>query len=143
MIPYAALLKEILRAVNLSDLLVQGPPPPVLPWAILPVESQGRQSMALAFDDHILKDILDAFKAPEPCLRLVDQTSQYRVPQAIYPRFIKAPPLDDQVVLTTNPRGTMPNSVVLDHRKVVEALYEAFMGAFCIKWHMSVLMRYL
>ncbi len=85
--------------------------------------------MALAFDDHILAVLLDVFKVfLEPCLCLVNQSSQFKIPQSIYPCFFKAPPLDNQVVSMRTPKGSTPNSVVIEHRKVVEALYEAFMG---------------
>ncbi len=83
--------------------------------------------------------MLEAFKAPEPKARLVDSNSPFRVPQAIYPNFFKAPPLDEQVIARSLPR---PASSVSDHRKVVEALYETFMGAFRTNWHCSVLTRY-
>ncbi len=142
-ISYADLLREVLRLVDLPDLLVHGPPPSASPWDRLPDNPQSNQSVALAFDDHMLTVLLDAFKAPEPRLKLVDQSLQFKVPQAIYPRFFKAPPLDDQVVSTITPKGTTPNSAVIEHRKVVEALYEAFMGVFRTNWHASVLVRYL
>ncbi len=126
----------------MPDFLVRGLPTPASPWALLLDEPQSGQSAALAFDDHILQEMLEAFKAPEPKARLVDSNSPFCVPQAIYPKFCKAPPLDEQVIATNNPRGTVPASSVSDHRKVVEALYEAFMGAFHTNWHCSVLTRY-
>ncbi len=60
----------------------------------------------------------------------------------LYPKFFKAPPLDEQVLATSNVRGSVPASTVGDHRKVVKALYEAFMGAFHMNWHTSVPVRY-
>ena len=95
--------------------------------------------MALALDDHILQELLDAFNAPEPRSKLVEQNSSFRVPQALYPRFFKAPPLDKQVLSTTNPRGLVSAAIVIDHRKVVEGMYEAFMATFRTNWHASVL----
>ncbi len=139
---YGDILKEVLRAIHMPDLLVRGLTTPVSPWALLPDEHQSTQSVALAFDPHILQEMLDAFRAPEPKACLVDANSPFRFPQAIYPKLFKATPLDDQVVATNNPRGTVPALSVFDHRKVVEALYEAFMGAFRTNWHCSVLTRY-
>ncbi len=133
----------MLRLLNLPDLLVHGPPPSSSPWDLLPDDPQSNQSVALAFDDHMLAVLLDVFKAPEPRVKLVEQTSLFKVPQAIYPRFFKAPPLDEQVLSTSTPKGTTPNSAVIEHRKVVEALYEAFMGVFRTNWHASVLVCYL
>ncbi len=140
--PYADILKGVLRTVGMPDLLVRGLPPPSSPWALLPDEPQDNRSVALALDDHILQELLDAFKAPEPRVKLVEQTSSFRVPQSLYPKFFKAPPLDDQVLSTSNPRGSVPASTVIDHRRVVEGLYEAFMATFRTNWHASVLVRF-
>ncbi len=115
----------LLGSVHMPDLLVQGLPPP--PWPILPEETQGSQMVALAFSDHVLKELLEAFKAPEPHLRLVDQTSHFRIPQSIYPRYVfQARRLDDPVVSISNLRASKSNSAVIEHRMVVETLYEAF-----------------
>ncbi len=62
--------------------------------------------MALALDDHILQELLDAFKALEPRTKLVEQNSYFCVPQTLYPKFFKAPPLDEQVLATSNARGS-------------------------------------
>ena len=97
--------------------------------------------MALALDDHILQELLDAFKAPEPRTRLVEQISSFRIPQALYPKFFKAPPLDEQVLATSNARGSVSAATLIDNRKVVEAFYETFMATFCTNWHASVLVR--
>ncbi len=59
--PYADLLREVLRAVNMSGLLVRDLPPPASVWALLPDEPQSRLGMALALDDHILQEMLEAF----------------------------------------------------------------------------------
>ncbi len=69
----------------------------------------------------------------------MEQNSSFRVPQALYPKFFKAPPLDEQVLATSNPRGSVPATTVTDHRKVVEGLYEAFMATFCTNWHAYIL----
>ncbi len=98
--------------------------------------------MALALDDHILQELLEAFKAPETRTKLVEQNSQFCIPQALYPRFFKAPPLDEQVLATSNVRGSVPAATVIDHRKVVEALYETFMATFRTNWHASVLVQF-
>ncbi len=126
----------------MPDLLVRGLPPPMSPWALLPDDPQDNRSVALALDDHILQELLDAFKAPEPHTRLVEQNSSFRIPQALYPKFFKAPPLDEQVLATSNARGSVPATTVIDHRKVVDALYEAFMAVFRTDWHPSVLVRF-
>ncbi len=48
--------------------------------------------------------------------------------------------MDEQVLATTNIRSYVPaGSSVVDHCKVVEALYEAFIGVFHTNWHASVL----
>ncbi len=73
------------------DLLIQGQPPPSSPWTILPDEPS--QVVALAVKDHILKELMEAFNAPEPRQRLVDGTSQFHIPQSIYLCFFKAPSL--------------------------------------------------
>ena len=52
------------------------------------------------------------------------------------------PPLDKQVVATSNPRGSVRSLVILDHRKNIKALYEAFMGAFKTNCHVSVPVRF-
>ncbi len=90
------------------DLLVQGQPPPSpsSPWTILPDEPS--QAVALAFKDHILKELLEAFNAPEPRQHLVDGTSQFHIPQSIYPCFFKAPSPVQQVVCTSNMRAVLP-----------------------------------
>ncbi len=118
--PYADILTGVLCTVGVPDLLVQGLPPSSSPWALMPDEPQDNQSVALALDDHILQELLDAFKAPEPRSKLVEQNSSFRVPQSLYPRFFKAPPLDEQVLTTSNPRGSVSASTIIDHRKVVE-----------------------
>ncbi len=105
----------------------------------MPDEPQDNRSVALALDDHILQELLKAFKAPEPCSKLVEQNSSFQVPQALYPRFFKAPPLDEQVRTTSNPRGSVSAATVIDHRKVIEGLYEAFMATFRTNWHASIL----
>ncbi len=78
-------------------------------------------------------------KALEPRWRLVEQNSSFWVAQALYPKFFKAPPLDEQVLATINARGPVSAATVIDHRKVVEGLYEAFMATFRTNWHASVL----
>ncbi len=83
-ISYTDLLKEVLQLVNLPDLLVHGSPPSSSPWDLLLDDPQSNQSVALAFDDHMLAVLLDAFKAPEPRIKLVEQSSLFKVPQAIY-----------------------------------------------------------
>ncbi len=50
-------------------------------------------------------------------------------------KVFPSPTVVEQVIVTSNPRG-------VDHRKVVEALYEAVMGAFRTNWHASVLVHY-
>ena len=140
--PYADILREVLRTVHMPDLMIRGLPPPSSPWALLPDDPQDNRSVALALDDHILQESLEAFKAPEPRTKLVEQNSQFRIPQALYPRFFKAPPLDEQVLATSNARGSVPAATVIDHCKVVEALYEAFMATFRTNWHASVLARF-
>ena len=139
--PYTDILKEVPRTVHMPDLLVQGLPPPSSPWALLPDDPQDNQSVALALDDHILQELLNAFKAPEPHTKLVEQNSSFHIPQAIYPKFFKAPPLDEQVLATSNARGSVPAATAIDHRKVVKALYESFMAAFRMNWHASVLVH--
>ncbi len=140
--PYADILQEFLRAVNMPDLLVRGLPPLSAPWALLPDKPQDNRSVALALDDHILQELFDAFKAQEPCTRLIEQNSSFRIPQALYPKFFKAPPLDEQVLATSNARGSVPAATIINHRKVVETLYEAFMATFRMNWHASVLVRF-
>ncbi len=112
------------------------------PWAQLPDDPQDNRSVALALNDHILQELLDTFKALEPRTRLVEQNSSFRIPQALYLKFFKAPPLDEQVLATSNARGSVPATTVIDHCKVVEVLYEAFMAAFHTNWHASVLVRF-
>ncbi len=140
--PYADILKGVLCTVHMPALLVRGLPPPSSPWALMPDEPQDNRSVALALDDHILQELLDAFKAPEPRAKLVEQNSSFRVPQSLYPRFFKAPPLDEQVLTTSNPRWSVSASTVIDHRKVVEGHYEAFMATFRTNWHASILVRF-
>ncbi len=140
--PYADILKEVLRVVHMPDLLVQGLPPPSSPWALLPDNPQDNWSVALAPDDHILQELLDAFKAPEPRSKLVEQNSSFRIPQALYPKFFRAPPLGEQVLATSDVRGSVPGATIIDHRKVVEGLYEAFMATFRTNWHASILVRF-
>ncbi len=139
---YVDILWEVLRTVSMPDLLVRGLPPPSSPWALLPDEPQDNWSVALALDDHILQELLNAFKAPEPRTRLVEQNSSFRISQALYPKFFKAPPMDEQVLATSNARGSVPAATVIDHRKVVEALYEAFMATFRMNSHTSALVRF-
>ncbi len=98
--------------------------------------------MALALDDHMLQELLEAFKAREPRTKLVEQNSQFHFPQVLYPKFFKAPPLDEQVLATSNARRSVPAATVIDHRKVVEALYEAFMATFRTNLHASVLVQF-
>lgn len=136
------LLREMLRVVQMPDMLVRGLPPPTSPWALLPDGPQGSQTVALALDDHIRQELLDAFRAPEPRTRLVNQTSSFCIPQLLYPKFFKAPSLDEQVLATSNARGTLPASTVVVHCKVIETLYEAFMATFRMNWHASVLVHY-
>ena len=111
------------------------------PWALLPDEPQDNQSVALALDNHILQELLDAFKVSDPRTRLVEQNSSFHFLQALYPKFFKAPPLE-QVLATSNARGSVPATTIIDHRKVVEALYEAFMAAFRTNGHASVLVHF-
>ncbi len=73
--PYADILKEVFQTVHMPDLMVWGLPPPSSPWAVLPDDPQDNRSVALALDDHILQELLDAFKAPEPRTKLVKQNS--------------------------------------------------------------------
>ena len=54
-------------------------------------------------------------KGPEPWMHLVAQSSQFHIPQSIYPWFFKTPPLDNQVVWTSNPRGDIPNTMAMEH----------------------------
>ncbi len=70
-----------------------------------------------------------AFNAPEPHTHLVEQNSSFGISQALYPKFFKAPLLDEQVLATSNARGSVPATAVVGHRKVVEAFYKAFMAA--------------
>ncbi len=84
-IAYADLLTEVLRLVNLPDLLDHGPPPSSSPWDLLNEDPQSNHSVALAFDAHMLAVLLDAFKSPEPRIKLVKQSSLFKVPLAIYP----------------------------------------------------------
>ncbi len=137
--PYADILREVLRTVHMPDLIFRGLLPPSSPWAQLPDDPQDNRSVALALDDHILQELHDAFKAPEPRTKLVEQNSHFRIPQALYPKFFKAPPLDEQVLATSNARGSVPAATVIDHRKVVEALYKVYMATFHTNWHASVL----
>ncbi len=123
----------------MPDLLVRGLLPPMSPWALLPDDPQDNQSVALALDDHIVQELLDTFKALEPHTRLVEQNSSFRIPQAFYPKFFKAPPLDE--LATSNARGSVPATTVIDHHKVVEALYEVLMVALRTNWHTSVLVH--
>lgn len=53
--PYVDPLCHVLHAVCLSDLLIQGPPPPASPWTLLPDESQGNQAIALALDKQLIE----------------------------------------------------------------------------------------
>ncbi len=117
----------------MPDLMVRGLPPPLSPWALLPDDPQDNRSVALGLDHHILQELLDAFKALEPRIRLVEQNSSFPIPQALYPKFFEVPPLDEQVLATSNARGSVPAATVIDHCKVIEALYEAFMAAFHLK----------
>ncbi len=75
-------------------------------------------------------------------LTLLTSHLLFHIPQTLCPKFFKAPPFDEQVVATSNPRGSVPASTVVDHRKVVEALYEVFMGTFRTNWHTSLLVCY-
>ena len=68
----------------MSNLLVQGPPLPTSPWVILMDEQQGSQAVALALDGHILVEFLEAFKASEPWVQLVDHSCQVCIPHSIH-----------------------------------------------------------
>ncbi len=92
--------------------------------------------MPLALDHHILQELLDAFKAPEPHTRLVEQNSSFRIPQALYPKFLKAPPLDEQV-MPEDLSLLLPSSTIARSSR----LYEAFMATFRTNWHASVQVR--
>ncbi len=109
---------------------------------LLPDDPQDNRLVALALDDYILQELLDAFKAPEPRTRLFEQNSSFRIPQALYPKFFKAPPLDEQVLATSNARGSVSAATVIDHHKVVEALYEDFMSTFHTNCHASILVQF-
>ncbi len=50
---------------------------------LLPDKPQGSQAVALGLDDHILLEMLEAFKAPEPRTCLMDQSSLFRIPQSL------------------------------------------------------------
>ncbi len=109
-LPYSNLLRQVLHSLGLGHLLVEGPPP-TSPWVVLPNEPQSSEfstaGTALALHDYILSEFLDAFKVPETRTRLVDHTSQFRIPPNIYPKLFKPPPLDDQVAATVN-NGDVP-----------------------------------
>ncbi len=140
---YPEVLRQVLRSLNLDHLLVEGPPPSTSPWSLQPEEPQGSHGASLALDDHILMEILNAFQVPEPKSRIVDHSSQFKVPPNIYNMFFRSPPLDQHVSAMLNPRGSTPNVAVSEHRRVVEGLYEAFMATWRTNWHSSVLIRYL
>ncbi len=102
-------------------------------------EPQGTAGVALALDDYMLWELLDAFKVPETCTRLVNHTSQFRMPPNIYPKLFKPLPLDDQVAAAMNNRGMSANSNIIDHRRIVKVLFKAFMGTWRIGWHSVIL----
>lgn len=112
----------MLHSLGLSHLLVEGPPPSTSSWVVHLEEPQSTAGAALALDDYMLSELLDALKVPETCTRLVDHSSQFWIPSNIYPKLFKPLPLDDQVVVTMNNRGMSPNSNITDHRRIVEAL---------------------
>ncbi len=53
--------------------------------------------------------------------------------------YVRPEKTSEQVLTTSNPRGSVSASTVIDHHRVVEGLYEAFMATFCTNWHASVL----
>ena len=87
--PYADILKEVLRTVHMPDLMVRGLPPPSSPWELLPDDPQDNQSVALALDDHIIQELLKAFKAPEPRTKLVKQNSPVPYSTGVIPEVLQ------------------------------------------------------
>ncbi len=79
---------------------------------------------------------------PEPRTRLVDHPSQFRI---FWGFQITVVPLNNQVVATLNDLDLSPKSNFSEHRIVVEALYDTFMGT-CRRrrsWHSALLAHYI
>ncbi len=124
-------------------LLVEGPPPTVSPWAPVRDESTCPQGVGLAVDEAMLRKVLDAFAQPEPKIKLTDHSSPFRVPPTIYQHFSRAPPLDLHMAAMHRHHSSVSTATAVEHQQVIERLFEALMAAWRLKWHTTILTRFI
>ncbi len=122
----------------MSD-LVRGPHSLASPWVILPDEPQGSQAIALAFDDHILAELLDASRVLSPgCIWWPNHPSSTSLKASI----LDSSRLHPWIIRWCERVIPGATSLTPWQWNTTTALYEAIMGA-SRNWHASLLVWYL